>query len=289
MAERMIELASRQPGFLGVESARNPDGFGITVSYWTTPEAISDWKANIEHLAAQDLGKRLWYSNFELRVAKVERAYGKQATTAVIRKSKNPEYRLGSEILAIWKNPTNAPESLSSSTASLGVAGASFMDMQLHYGYLPGAIGRIVQLHASFYAEHSGFGVEFEAKVASELAAFCRRMNPVRDGIWLAVEANEILGSIVVDGANAEDKGAHLRWFIVSDKLRGSGAGNQLLRAAMDFCSDRQYRSVYLWTFDQLHAARHLYEKHGFKLTKEQLGNQWGKEVNEQLFVKSNT
>jgi len=80
MAERMIELASRQPGFLGVESARNPDGFGITVSYWTTPEAISDWKANVEHLAAQDLGKRLWYSNFELRVAKVERSYGKQAT-----------------------------------------------------------------------------------------------------------------------------------------------------------------------------------------------------------------
>jgi len=80
MAERLIELAARQPGFLGVESARNPDGFGITVSYWTTPEAISDWKANVEHLAAQDLGKRLWYSNFELRVAKVERSYGKQAT-----------------------------------------------------------------------------------------------------------------------------------------------------------------------------------------------------------------
>lgn len=78
MAERMIELASRQPGFLGVESARNPDGFGITVSYWSTLEAISNWKANAEHLAAQDLGKRLWYSQFELRIAKVERAYGKR-------------------------------------------------------------------------------------------------------------------------------------------------------------------------------------------------------------------
>ena len=74
----MIELASQQPGFLGVESARNADGFGITVSYWTTVEAISDWKANAEHLAAQDLGKRLWYPHFEIRVAKVERAYGKQ-------------------------------------------------------------------------------------------------------------------------------------------------------------------------------------------------------------------
>jgi len=79
MADRMIELASGQPGFLGVESARNADGFGITVSYWSTPEAISDWKVNAEHLAAQDLGKRLWYSHFELRIAKVERAYGRQA------------------------------------------------------------------------------------------------------------------------------------------------------------------------------------------------------------------
>jgi len=161
------------------------------------------------------------------------------------------------------------------------------MDMHLYPGYLPGAIGRITQLHASFYAEHSGFGVAFEAKVASELAEFCAQMDSTRDGMWLAVASGEILGSIVIDGANAEDKGAHLRWFIVSDKLRGSGAGNQLLSAAMDFCRTKQYRNVYLWTFDQLPAARHLYEKHGFKLTKEQLGNQWGKEVNEQLFIKS--
>jgi ribosomal protein S18 acetylase RimI-like enzyme len=161
------------------------------------------------------------------------------------------------------------------------------MDIHLYHGYLPSAIGKIVQLHASFYAEHSGFGVAFEAKVASELAEFCTRMDSTRDGMWLAVASGEILGSVVIDGANAADKGAHLRWFIVSDKLRGSGAGNQLLSAAMDFCDNKQYRSVYLWTFDQLHAARHLYEKFGFKLAKEQVGNQWGTEVNEQLFIKS--
>lgn len=160
------------------------------------------------------------------------------------------------------------------------------MDIHLHSGYLPGTIGRITELHASFYAEHSGFGIEFEAKVASELAGFCSRMDPGRDGVWLVVASGEILGSIVIDGANAEDKGAHLRWFIVSDKLRGSGVGKELLDAALDFCSKRRYRSVYLWTFDQLHAARHLYEKYGFKLVKEQLGKQWGKEVNEQLFVR---
>lgn len=76
-AERMLELASNQPGFIGVESARGSDGFGITVSYWTSLEAIANWKANLEHLGAQELGKRAWYKHYELKVARVERAYSK--------------------------------------------------------------------------------------------------------------------------------------------------------------------------------------------------------------------
>lgn len=79
MAERMVELACQQPGFLGVESARGSDGFGITVSYWSSEAAIAAWKANVEHLAAQEMGKRTWYAHYELRVARVERAYGKSA------------------------------------------------------------------------------------------------------------------------------------------------------------------------------------------------------------------
>lgn len=77
VAERMVELAACQPGFLGVESSRDTDGFGITVSYWVSIEAIANWKANFEHLAAQEMGKRAWYEHYEIRVAKVERAYGK--------------------------------------------------------------------------------------------------------------------------------------------------------------------------------------------------------------------
>lgn len=76
MAERMVELAGLQPGFLGVESVRGSDGFGITVSYWTSADAVAAWKANVEHLAAQAGGKRVWYERCGLRVAKVERAYG---------------------------------------------------------------------------------------------------------------------------------------------------------------------------------------------------------------------
>jgi heme-degrading monooxygenase HmoA len=80
MAERMVELASQQPGFLGAESVRGTDGFGITVSYWASAEAMAAWKANVEHLAAQEMGKQKWYEHYELRVAKVERAYAKPST-----------------------------------------------------------------------------------------------------------------------------------------------------------------------------------------------------------------
>lgn len=77
MAERMAELAARQPGYLGAESARGEDGLGITVSYWASAEAISQWKADMEHVAAQESGKTAWYEDYAVRVAKVERAYGK--------------------------------------------------------------------------------------------------------------------------------------------------------------------------------------------------------------------
>lgn len=75
MAQRMVELAAQQPGFLGLESARNAEGFGITVSYWASLEAIGAWKANAEHRVAQELGQRDWYQHYEVRIARVERAY----------------------------------------------------------------------------------------------------------------------------------------------------------------------------------------------------------------------
>ena len=74
MAERMVALAAQQPGYLGIESVRDADGLGITVSYWRDEASIAHWKKNAEHLVAQARGKREWYEAFELRVAKVERA-----------------------------------------------------------------------------------------------------------------------------------------------------------------------------------------------------------------------
>jgi len=73
-AERMLALARAQPGFLGFESARDPEGLGITVSYWRDEASIAAWRRHAEHLVAQARGRREWYRAFELRVARVERA-----------------------------------------------------------------------------------------------------------------------------------------------------------------------------------------------------------------------
>jgi heme-degrading monooxygenase HmoA len=75
MAEAMVELALAQPGCLGAESARGPDGIGITVSYFIDEDAIRRWKQHAKHLVAQQLGMERWYSHYDIRVARVERAY----------------------------------------------------------------------------------------------------------------------------------------------------------------------------------------------------------------------
>ena len=74
MAARMVELARAQPGFLGIETVRD-DRAGITVSYWRDLASIAAWKANAEHRIAQKLGSDRWYDHYEVRVARVERAY----------------------------------------------------------------------------------------------------------------------------------------------------------------------------------------------------------------------
>ena len=75
-AERMMQLASEQPGYLGVDSVRDATGVGITVSYWSSEAAIAAWRRNAEHTLVREQGRKNWYTRYELRVAKVERAYG---------------------------------------------------------------------------------------------------------------------------------------------------------------------------------------------------------------------
>jgi GNAT superfamily N-acetyltransferase len=158
----------------------------------------------------------------------------------------------------------------------------------INSGYLPGAIGRISELHGTYYHQNWGFGLFFEAKVATEISQFLQRYDASSDGIWVVVQDGRIEGSIVIDGAKAERDGAHLRWFILSDALQTRGMGRQLMLQALEFCKSREYKKVYLWTFEGLNAARFLYEEAGFQLVRQQSGEQWGRKVNEQCFELTN-
>ncbi len=80
MAEAMAALAPKQPGYLGIESVRDTEGLGITLSYWASEQAIHDWKRVAAHAEAQRLGHARWYRDFVTRVAKVERAYTKETS-----------------------------------------------------------------------------------------------------------------------------------------------------------------------------------------------------------------
>lgn len=82
MATAMAQTAALQDGYLGHESARGADGFGITVSYWRDEEAIASWREHARHRVAQRLGRDRWYDDYVLRVARVERAYGRGTAAA---------------------------------------------------------------------------------------------------------------------------------------------------------------------------------------------------------------
>lgn len=165
-----------------------------------------------------------------------------------------------------------------------GSAGRSLKKDVRISGYVPGAIGRIAELHATYYHKHWGFGLFFESKVAIELSEFLRRFNEARDGFWIASIEEKIVGAIAIDGANQDSQGAHLRWFIVEPEKQGRGVGEILLKEAVEFCRDKKVSRVYLWTFAGLDSARHLYEKFGFRMCEEFEGNQWGRTVTEQKF-----
>lgn len=156
----------------------------------------------------------------------------------------------------------------------------------IHAGLVPGAVERITALHADYYRALAGFGDDFAQQVESGLREFCPQVGVGPCGLWLAMQGDAVHGSIAIDGRGAVHHSAHLRWFMVSDELRGRGAGRLLLREALSFCQAQGFAGIHLWTFDRLPAARHLYEAHGFVLAHRQPGRRWGGEVTEQLFVR---
>lgn len=152
--------------------------------------------------------------------------------------------------------------------------------------YRPGALSRVCEMQTLYYAREWDFGLPFETKIAAELATFLTNFDAENDLFRIAVRDGEILGSITIIGhdVGADENMAHLRWFIMDDRLRGTGTGGELLRRAIDFSRESGRRGIYLWTFEGLTAARHLYEKAGFRLVESNPGMTWGKQVTEQRF-----
>ena len=166
-------------------------------------------------------------------------------------------------------------------------------EIRLIEGYSPGVIGRIAQMHAVYYAREWGLGAFLEAKIARDCAGFIDRYDPDTDLLLLALSNEVIAGSIIVDlndpassDVDGGDCGAHIRWFIVDDSIRGAGIGRQMMQRAVDHIDRLAAGKAWLTTFAGLDAARRLYEDFGFRLADERQDNTWGDPVHEQLYLR---
>lgn len=159
-------------------------------------------------------------------------------------------------------------------------------EVRIVRGYRTGLIARVTELHAHYYAREAGFGQRFESGVAGGLAELCERLGNPANAIWAALQGDAVIGSISIDGEDLGANSAHLRYFIVDGRAHGTGVGRRLLAAALAFVDERGFDATQLWTFGHLTAARQLYERHGFVCAEERPGDQWGKRMVEQRFVR---
>ena len=152
----------------------------------------------------------------------------------------------------------------------------------LRHDLQPGDMGAMILLHGMIYAQEYGFDHTFEGYVAAGLAEFAQAFDPGRDRIWVAEKQGHITGSIAILSRSAEE--AQLRWFLIHPESRGLGLGRWMLKEALDFCREKGYRKIYLWTIQNLVVATHLYQSSGFIKTEEKLHPLWGKMIHEECY-----
>ncbi len=135
----------------------------------------------------------------------------------------------------------------------------------------PGDAGYVDYLHMRLYQNVYQFKPIFEHYVMKGLSEFLLHSNGSM--LWVAEDGSEIIGSIAI--VKTDDHTAQLRWFLLDERYQGLGIGKRLMAQAMSFCCEHHYQSVYLWTIDFLHAARHIYERSGFTLVETKCNNEW--------------
>jgi N-acetylglutamate synthase-like GNAT family acetyltransferase len=157
-----------------------------------------------------------------------------------------------------------------------------FKDIKIRNHFKPGDIGYLIHLHGKLYHEGFRFGIGFEIYVAESFAQFYRQYLPEKDKIWICEHGQEIIGFVLM-----MDRGegvGQLRFFLIHPDYRHIGLGNELMNRCLAFAHQKEFQQVILWTTDQLPAARHLYQKHGFLLVEEKPSDSFGVTLKEQKY-----
>jgi GNAT superfamily N-acetyltransferase len=141
----------------------------------------------------------------------------------------------------------------------------------------PGDIGWVIERHAVLYGREYGFDARFELLVADIAAQFLRTFQPQRERCWIAEKDGERAGSVFV--VRESDEVARLRLLLVEASARGLRIGERLVDECVRFARASGYRSLTLWTHSILHAARRIYERAGFVLTREKRHRSFGPEL----------
>jgi len=146
-----------------------------------------------------------------------------------------------------------------------------------------GDLGYVIYLHGLLYGREYSLDHTFEGDVAQRMGEFIKSFDANKDLFAVAEDAEgNIVGSIAINGL--ADNTAQLRWFLLHPSVRGAGLGKQLLQEAVDFCKERKFKSVSLWTISELKTAAHLYRQAGFQLTWENTREFWGGMRTEQRY-----
>jgi N-acetylglutamate synthase-like GNAT family acetyltransferase len=154
--------------------------------------------------------------------------------------------------------------------------------IKIHNGLRPGDLGYVIYLHGSLYSKEYNLDHTFEGEVAAKMGDFAKQFDPAKDFFAVAEDEGQIIGSIAINGLG--DTRALLRWFLLRPNARGKGLGKKLLHDALNFCRERHFTTVNLWTISELTTAAHLYRQVGFQIVEENTREFWGALRTEQRY-----